>query len=78
MEKIYWNFLVFRAHLNKLVEYCERGVKEGATLLWGGARIDRKGFFMEPTVFSDVKDDMFIAKEESFGPIMVTSKFANG
>lgn len=33
---------------------------------------------MEPTVFADVEDDMFIAKEESFGPIMVISKFANG
>uniref|UniRef100_A0A8C4N1K2 10-formyltetrahydrofolate dehydrogenase n=1 Tax=Equus asinus asinus TaxID=83772 RepID=A0A8C4N1K2_EQUAS len=37
-----------------------------------------RGFFMEPTVFTDVEDHMYLAKEESFGPIMVISKFHNG
>lgn len=36
------------------------------------------GFFMEPTVFTGVEDHMFIAKEESFGPVMVVSKFKDG
>lgn len=36
------------------------------------------GFFLEPTIFSDVEDHMFIAQEESFGPVMVISKFAHG
>lgn len=36
------------------------------------------GWYMEPAVFTDVKDGTFIAEEESFGPIMVISKFANG
>jgi len=36
------------------------------------------GFFMEPTVFTNVEDHMFLAKEESFGPIMVVSKFKDG
>lgn len=36
------------------------------------------GFFMEPTVFTDVEDHMCIAQEESFGPVMVISKFKNG
>ena len=36
------------------------------------------GFFMEPTVFTGVEDHMFIAKEESFGPVMVVSKFKEG
>uniref|UniRef100_A0A668AI18 10-formyltetrahydrofolate dehydrogenase n=1 Tax=Myripristis murdjan TaxID=586833 RepID=A0A668AI18_9TELE len=67
-----------KAHLDKLVEYCEVGVKEGATLVYGGKQVDRPGFFMEPTVFTDVEDHMFIAKEESFGPVMVVSKFKNG
>uniref|UniRef100_A0A8C5C9S2 Aldehyde dehydrogenase 1 family member L2 n=1 Tax=Gadus morhua TaxID=8049 RepID=A0A8C5C9S2_GADMO len=64
-----------KAHLDKLVEYCEVGVKEGATLVCGGRQVDRPGFFMEPTVFTGVEDHMFIAKEESFGPVMVVSKF---
>ncbi|XP_034098855.1 cytosolic 10-formyltetrahydrofolate dehydrogenase-like [Drosophila albomicans] len=65
-----------KAHLDKLVSFCKRGVEEGATLLYGGCRIsDMKGFFFAPTVFTDVKDEMFIAQEESFGPIMIISKF---
>ncbi|KAM9335021.1 mitochondrial 10-formyltetrahydrofolate dehydrogenase [Symphorus nematophorus] len=67
-----------KAHLDKLLEYCEIGVKEGATLVYGGGQVDRPGFFMEPTVFTDVEDHMFIAKEESFGPVMVVSKFKDG
>ncbi|XP_076578540.1 mitochondrial 10-formyltetrahydrofolate dehydrogenase [Chaetodon auriga] len=67
-----------KAHMEKLLEYCEVGVKEGATLVYGGKQVDRPGYFMEPTVFTDVEDHMFIAKEESFGPVMVVSKFKDG
>jgi len=51
---------------------------QGARLILGGKRCDMKGLYMEPTIFCDVEDDMFIAKEESFGPIMVVSKFNAG
>ncbi|XP_040003073.1 mitochondrial 10-formyltetrahydrofolate dehydrogenase [Xiphias gladius] len=67
-----------KAHLDKLLEYCEIGVKEGATLVYGGRQVDRPGYFMEPTVLANVEDHMFIAKEESFGPVMVVSKFKDG
>jgi formyltetrahydrofolate dehydrogenase len=67
-----------KAHLDKLVEYCDTGVKEGATLVTGGKRADRPGFFFLPTVFTDVQDHMYIAKEESFGPVMIVSPFENG
>ncbi|XP_077957244.1 mitochondrial 10-formyltetrahydrofolate dehydrogenase isoform X2 [Gasterosteus aculeatus] len=67
-----------KAHLDKLLEYCEVGLKEGATLVYGGKQVERPGFFMEPTVFTNVEDHMFIAKEESFGPIMVVSRFKDG
>lgn len=67
-----------KEHLEKLVEFCEIGVKEGAKLECGGHRIDRAGYFFEPTVFSNVEDHMYIAREESFGPIMVISKFDTG
>ncbi|XP_052870268.1 cytosolic 10-formyltetrahydrofolate dehydrogenase [Anopheles cruzii] len=64
------------SHLLKLQEYCALGVKEGATLVCGGKRVpSMRGFFFEPTVFTDVEDHMQIAQEESFGPIMVISKF---
>jgi len=64
-----------RAHMNKLIEYCDAGVKEGATLVTGGKRADRSGFFFLPTVFTNVDDHMYIAKEESFGPVMIVSTF---
>ena len=41
----------------------------------GGNRVGNRGFFIEPTVFADVKDDMKIAKEEIFGPVMSIMKF---
>uniref|UniRef100_A0A8C9ZHH8 10-formyltetrahydrofolate dehydrogenase n=1 Tax=Sander lucioperca TaxID=283035 RepID=A0A8C9ZHH8_SANLU len=67
-----------KAHLDKLVEYCQIGIKEGATLVCGGKQVQRPGFFFEPTVFTDVQDHMYIAVEESFGPIMILSKFKSG
>uniref|UniRef100_A0A3Q4HJQ6 10-formyltetrahydrofolate dehydrogenase n=1 Tax=Neolamprologus brichardi TaxID=32507 RepID=A0A3Q4HJQ6_NEOBR len=67
-----------KAHLDKLVEYCQTGVKEGATLVCGGRQVQRPGFFFEPTVFTDVQDHTYIAKEESFGPVMIISKFKSG
>ena len=63
------------AHLEKLINYCQIGVKEGAKLMCGGKRLDMPGYYFEPTVFTEVTDDMYIAKEESFGPIMIISKF---
>jgi len=67
-----------RKHFESLLAYIKTGVDEGATLVYGGRQVDRPGLFLEPTVFTDVEDSMFIAKEESFGPIMIISKFPNG
>lgn len=60
---------------NKIMHYIETGKKEGAKLMTGGGRVGKKGWFVEPTVFADVKDDMTIAKEEIFGPVMSILKF---
>lgn len=59
----------------KIMHYIDLGKKEGGKLMTGGNRIGKKGFFVEPTVFSDVTDDMTIAKEEIFGPVMTIMKF---
>jgi len=61
--------------LAKILDLIESGNKEGANLLYGGTRHGDKGFFVQPTVFSDVQDDMRIAKEEIFGPVMQIMKF---
>lgn len=59
-----------------LVEgFIAKGISEGATLTTGGKRPDRQGFFLEPTVFADVTDDMTIAREEIFGPVMAVLDF---
>merc|ERR1712086_1240472 len=66
---------ISQIQLDKILAYIESGKKEGAKLMCGGNKIDRKGFFVESTVFADVTDDMTIAKEEIFGPVMSIMKF---
>ncbi len=58
--------------------YIESGKKEGARLVTGGNRIDRPGFYVEPTVFADCTRDMKIVKEEIFGPVLSVIKFKGG
>jgi aldehyde dehydrogenase (NAD+) len=59
----------------KVMSYIEAGKREGAALLCGGKRVGDRGYFIEPTVFADVKDTMKIAQEEIFGPVMSIIKF---
>jgi len=59
----------------KILELIESGKKEGAKLLCGGTRSGDKGYFIKPTVFADVSDNMRIAKEEIFGPVQQIMKF---
>jgi aldehyde dehydrogenase (NAD+) len=61
--------------MTKILNLIESGKKEGAKLCLGGNRIGDKGYFVEPTVFSDVGDNMRIAREEIFGPVMQIMKF---
>lgn len=60
---------------DRILSLIESGKKEGAKLECGGAPWGDKGFFIKPTVFSDVTDDMIIAKEEIFGPVQQIMKF---
>jgi aldehyde dehydrogenase (NAD+) len=54
----------------KVMGYIESGRRDGANLRCGGGRVGDRGYFIQPTVFSDVKDGMKIAQEEIFGPVM--------
>lgn len=60
---------------DRIMGYIDVGVSEGANLLSGGKRVGSKGYFIQPTIFSGVKDNMRIAKEEIFGPVMNILKF---
>ncbi|XP_055617236.1 retinal dehydrogenase 2-like [Toxorhynchites rutilus septentrionalis] len=62
--------------LNKIMGYIESAQKEGAKLQAGGKRSGNVGYFIEPTVFSDVTDEMTIAREEIFGPVQSILKFS--
>ena len=67
---------VDKAQFDKVMGYIESGKREGARLLCGGNRVGERGFFIQPTVFSDVQDGMKIAQEEIFGPVMSILKFS--
>jgi aldehyde dehydrogenase (NAD+) len=59
----------------KVLDYINSGKTEGASVVTGGDRIGNKGYFVKPTVFVNVKDEMKIAKEEIFGPVVSVMKF---
>jgi acyl-CoA reductase-like NAD-dependent aldehyde dehydrogenase len=55
--------------------YLEAGKREGARVTTGGAVSEGKGYFIKPTIFADVKNDMKIAREEIFGPVAAAISF---
>ena len=67
--------MVSERQMQIALDYVAKGEAEGARLVYGGIRIERDGFYMQPTVFADVKDDMVIAREEIFGPVMAVLDF---
>ncbi len=70
--------LISERQLQRVQEYIESGKREGATLLLGGGRpkgVGKKGFYLEPTIFTDVRPDMKIVREEIFGPVVTLMKF---
>ncbi|KAK2985289.1 hypothetical protein RJ640_024285 [Escallonia rubra] len=60
---------------DKILSYIEHGKREGATLLIGGKPCGEKGYYIEPTIFTNVMDNMLIAQDEIFGPVMSLMKF---
>lgn len=67
--------LVSKKQLDTVLGYIDQGKAEGATLVAGGNRLYDKGYFVAPTIFADVSDDMTIVKEEIFGPVMSVMVF---
>ncbi|XP_062026015.1 aldehyde dehydrogenase family 2 member B4, mitochondrial [Rosa rugosa] len=59
----------------KVLRYIKSGIESTATLECGGERFGSKGYFIQPTVFSNVQDDMLIAQDEIFGPVQSILKF---
>jgi len=60
---------------NTVWNYIKKGKSEGADCVIGGKKIEESGYFIQPTIFTNVTDDMTIAREEIFGPVMSILKF---
>ncbi len=78
-EDVEMGAIVSESQMNNILNYIKIGQEEGAVLAAGGKRITErgldKGFFIEPTVFTDVTQDMRIVQEEIFGPVVTIQKF---
>ena len=71
--KVFWFVLLKKIQHEKIKSYIEKGIAEGATLVTGGSDLPdniERGFFIKPTIFANVKNNMTIAKEEIFGPVL--------
>jgi len=69
--------LVDKAQYEKVLEFIESGKTEGAVLKAGGSSLGKKGYFVKPTVFANVNDQMRIAREEIFGPVQSIIRFSD-
>ena len=76
-EGTYMGPLISQKQLDRVLGYVRTGVDEGATLVSGGERLERAGYFVPPTVFADVDRSMVIAREEIFGPVVSVLRFTD-
>ncbi|KAF8623357.1 hypothetical protein AX15_006399 [Amanita polypyramis BW_CC] len=66
---------VSQIQYDRIMGYIDSGKADGATVHLGGARVGKEGYFIEPTIFTNVKPEMKIVREEIFGPVGVVVKF---
>jgi aldehyde dehydrogenase (NAD+) len=66
---------VSQEQMDKILGYVKVGQDQGAKLVLGGRRVGDKGYFVEPTIFDGVRDEMTIAKDEIFGPVVAVLPF---
>lgn len=64
-----------KAQFEKIMHYIDRGNQQGAKCVTGGHRVGERGYFIEPTLFAGVTDEMDIATDEIFGPVLSVLKF---
>ena len=71
--------LIDEKHMNNILGYIKAGVEEGARIILGGQRIRQEtgGYYIEPTIFDDVSNQMTIAREEIFGPVLSVITFSS-
>jgi acyl-CoA reductase-like NAD-dependent aldehyde dehydrogenase len=67
--------MISQEQLDRVTGYIETGRTEGAEVVLGGSALDRPGFFVEPTIFGGVDNEMRIAREEIFGPVLAVMPY---
>jgi aldehyde dehydrogenase (NAD+) len=67
--------VISEKQMKSILDYVDIGQKEGASLVTGGERVGKRGYFISPAVFADVKHEMRISQEEIFGPVVSVIKF---
>jgi len=67
--------MISRTQYDRVWGYIEAGKQEGAKAVLGGVKRSGKGFFVDPTVFTEIRPDMKIVKEEIFGPVLSVGRF---
>ncbi len=67
--------LIHKVHFDKVKSYFDIAKSDGATIAAGGERVGNKGWFVRPTLFTDATNDMTIAQEEIFGPVLTAIRF---
>jgi aldehyde dehydrogenase (NAD+) len=67
--------VISKTQMDRILNYIEIGRQEGATLVTGGERVGNRGYFIAPTIFTEVEGDMRIAQEEIFGPVVSVLRF---
>jgi len=67
--------LISERQKNTVMDYIDKGLSEGAELVAGGESVGEEGYFVQPTLFSVTSDDLTIAREEIFGPVLVVSPY---
>ena len=67
--------LVSKDQLERVSGYIDQGENDGATIVTGGDRIGNEGYFIEPTILTDIRPEMSVMREEIFGPVLCAMRF---
>src|ERR1700759_5598615 len=67
--------VISEKQMKSILDYVDIGQQEGASLVTGGEKVGKRGYFISPAVFADVQDEMRISQEEIFGPVVSVIKF---
>jgi phenylacetaldehyde dehydrogenase len=70
--------IISAKQLERVMSYIDSGAKQGADVVHGGKRLDREGYFVEPTLLANVRPEMSVFQDEIFGPVLCATPFKDG